>query len=614
MCALVHLTGDPAWIRGEIRPRRPNNLDIQSGLSAEQQAEIRARAVPAIVAYRDAGCVPAHLSPELQRELLAFAAAEPVEGDLAGLLLDDLRLDGHDRGAVTWGDEIPAEVRNASPVVVVGGGMAGILAGIRLRQAGLPFTILEKNAGPGGTWWENTYPGARVDVASHQYCYSFEPTPWSEYYCQQPELAAYFRAVVDTYELWPHFRFDTRVDRLAWDEPNARWSIDVTGPDGAAETLTARFVISAVGSLNIPRLPDLPGMDSFTGPSFHSSRWPANLDVRGTRFALIGAGASGFQIGPAVAADVEQLAIFQRTAQWVIPNMLYHQPAPAGERWALRHLPGYGRWFRFLMSYSGIASGVEPYRVDPGHDDPTSRSVNAGNAQRAEALLGWMTSVIGDRADLLPKITPDYPAIGKRVLQDDGTWLRTLRRPNVDLVRTGIRRIHPDGVETTDGVFHPADVICYATGFRHNDFLASMEVVGRAGVSLRERWGDEPTAYLGITIPDFPNLFCAYGPGTNLAAGASLFFHAEFQINYALDALRQTLAAGATTCEVRAQAHKEYVDRYEAEIAQLVWSHPSITHSHYKNAAGKVFTLSPWPLATYWAWTRHLDRDDYIIG
>ncbi len=218
-----------------------------------------------------------------------------------------------------------------------------------------------------------------------------------------------------------------------------------------------------------------------------------------------------------------------------------------------------------------------------------------------------------DDPDLLERVVPDYPALGKRVLQDDGTWLRTLQRPDVELVRTGIERIVPEGVVTADGVLHPVDVICYATGFRHNDFLASLDVTGRGGASLREQWGDEPTAYLGITIANFPNLFCVYGPGTNLAAGASLFYHSEFQVHYALDAIHETLAAGARACEVTAEAHTGYADRYQAEIASLVWSHPAIEHSHYKNPDGRIFTLSPWPLDEYWEWTRSIDREHYLI-
>jgi 4-hydroxyacetophenone monooxygenase len=380
------------------------------------------------------------------------------------------------------------------------------------------------------------------------------------------------------------------------------------------DALDARFVVSAVGSLNLPRLPDLPGMDMFAGPRFHSTRWPDDLELAGTRFALIGAGASGFQIGPAIAGKVERLTIFQRTAQWIIPNPLYHAAVPPGDRWALRHLPFYGRWYRLIMSLPGIAVGTGLFRIDPDYDDPSHRSVNAANAKRADALLAWMRSIVADRPDLLPKVVPDYPAIGKRILQDDGTWLRCLMRPNTELVRTAIERIVPDGVVTADGVHHPADVLCYATGFRHNDFLASMDVTGRGGASLRGQWGDEPTAYLGITMPNFPNLFCVYGPGTNLAAGAGLFYHSEFQVHYAMEAIRETLASGARSCEVRAEAHDDYAERYRAEISQLVWSHPSIRHSHYKNPAGKVFTLSPWPIDLYWEWTRRVDRRHYVFA
>jgi 4-hydroxyacetophenone monooxygenase len=417
--------------------------------------------------------------------------------------------------------------------------------------------------------------------------------------------------MVDKYGLGPHCRFGTRVTDVVWDDARARWKVHVVDASGNSESLEARFVISAVGSLNIPKLPEIPGMEHFAGPSFHSARWPDGLDLDGRDVALVGAGASGFQIGPAIADQVRRLTIFQRTAQWIIPNPLYHAAVPPGDHWALRHLPFYGRWYRFIMTFTGIAAGMDPYRIAPGHEDPTCRSVNAGNERRAEALLASMTSLVAGRPDLLEKIVPDYPATGKRILQDDGTWLRCLQRPNVELVRTQIERIVDDGVVDAQGRHHPADVICYATGFRHNDFLASMEVRGRDGRRLRDEWGEEPTAYLGITIAGFPNLFCVYGPGTNLAAGASLFYHSEFQVHYAMEAIHETLSGGHRSCEVRRSAHAEYAARYQAEIDQMVWSHPSIRHSHYKNPEGKVFTLSPWALDRHWEWTRRVERADY---
>jgi 4-hydroxyacetophenone monooxygenase len=614
LCSLVHMTGDPSWIRGPIRPRIATLVEFQGGLTDEERADVRARALPAIAAYRDAGCEPQPVPPAVLHEMMDFLATRPVDGSLREMLLEDLQFEGGDAGAIAWGDEVPAPALADAHVVVVGCGESGILAGIRLSQAGLPFTIVEKDDGPGGTWWENRYPGARVDVGSHQYCYSFEPADhWSEYYCQQPELRDYFVRVLDAHDLRRHCRFGTTVTAAAWDDDADRWRVEVVGPDGTADVIEARFVISAVGSLNLPHVPEIPGMETFAGPSFHSARWPDGLDLSGKRLALIGAGASGFQVVPAVAERVAQLTIFQRTAQWIFPNPLYYATVPPGDRWAIRHLPFYGRWFRFLMTYPGMASGTAPFRIDPTYDDPEGRAISASSAERRVMLTAWMEAHLEGRPDLVEKVVPPYPTSGKRMLQDDGTYLRTLRQPNVELVRIGIERITPEGVVTVDGTLHPADVICYATGFRHNEFLAPMEIKGRNGITLRDRWGDEPTAYLGITVPGFPNLFCVYGPGTNLAHSASLFFHSEFQVHYAMDCIHRVLAAGASSIEVRPDVHDEYAERHQREISQLVWAHPAIRHSHYKNKAGKVFTLSPWPLDQYWQWTREADPADYVV-
>ncbi len=614
LCSLVHMTGDPSWIRARPLAQLGSSSDLQCGMSADECEDVRRRALPAIAAYRDHGCTAHALSRQLLLEMMSFVACKPLEGRIVSMLFEDMQFDGVDSRAITWADEIPADVRAASPVLVIGCGESGILAGIRLSQAGLPFTIVDKNHGPGGTWWENRYPGARVDVASHQYCYAFEPADhWSEYYCRQPELRDYFARVVDKYALAPHCRFGTTVTAITWNESDALWRVDLMRSDGTADALDARFVISAVGSLNIPRLPDIPGMDTFAGPSFHSARWPDDIDLAGSRVALLGAGASGFQIAPSIADDVAQLTIYQRTAQWMFPNPVYRSAVPSGEQWALRHLPFYARWLRFIMGYAGIATGTAPYRLDPDYPHADGSAVNEGNAMRREQLEGWIRSRLAGRPDLIEKSIPDYPAMGKRILQDDGFWLDCLRKPHVELVRTAIERIVPEGVITVDGTVRPADVICYATGFRHNDFLASMDVTGRGGVSLRDQWGDEPTAYLGITMPNFPNLFCVYGPGTNLAHSASLFFHSEYQTSYALQAIHAVLASGARTIEVRGDVHDAYAQWHQREISQLVWAHPSITHSHYKNVDGKVYTLSPWSIDQYWELTRTLDRQEYVL-
>jgi 4-hydroxyacetophenone monooxygenase len=616
LCSLVHMTGDPAWIRSELRPQGAMLNEYQGYMSAEMLAEARRRALPAIAAFRDGGCVlPPPPPPEVLHEMMEFLGCAEITSDVAEMFLEDLHMDGSDAREITWGDEIPADVRADAHVVVVGCGEAGLLAGIRLGQAGIPYTIVEKNSGPGGTWWDNKYPGARVDIGSHFYCYSFEPGDhWSEYFSQQPELQDYCDRVMRKYGVDEHCRFDTEVTGATFDEGTGRWTVEVRGNDGTVDHLDAFAIVSAVGSLNQPHLPDIPGMDDFRGPWFHSARWDPGVDYRGKRFALVGAGASGFQIAPTIADDVAHLTVFQRTAQWMFPNLHYHEPVPDGERWAMRHLPFYGRWFRFLTFFPGSGLTIERSRVDPEYDPVDGIAINETNALTAEFFGGWIREHCGDDVGLLDLVMPDYPATGKRTLQDNGSWLQCLRKDNVELVRIGIERVVEDGIVTVDGTHHPADVICYATGFLHNDYLWPMHLVGRGGVSLREQWGIEPTAYLGITVPNFPNLFCLYGPGTNLAHGGSLFFQSECQVNYVMESLRLLLTGGYRTMEPRPDVHDAYRARYEGEISQMVWAHPSVKHSHFKNPEGRIYTLSPWPIPTYWQWTRAVDPEDYVLS
>ena len=614
LCSMVHMTGDPAWVRSDLRPSIAMINTYDGGMSEEDQARAREWALPAILDFRDGGCVlPPPPSPEVLREMMTFLGVTPVDEKVVPLFEEDLHLDGADSGAIEWGPEVPADALAAAHTVVIGCGEAGLLTGIRLAQAGVPFTIVEKSDGPGGTWWDNRYPGARVDIGSHFYCYSFEPSDhWTEYFAQQPELKEYFARVMDDYDVRPHVRFGTEVTEARWDDTTHRWTVTVRTRDGATDTLDARFVVSAVGSLNMPAMPDIPGTDDFAGPSVHSARWDPDVDWKGSRFGLVGAGASGFQIAPTIADDVEQLTIFQRTAQWMFPNPHYHEAVPPGDKWAMRHLPFYGRWFRFLTFYPAAGLSMDRNRIDPEWDDG-GRSISASSAETRKLFTAWIESQLQDRPDLLEVCIPHYPPSAKRMLQDNGSWLTCLKKPNVELVRTGIDRVVPEGIVTSDGRLHELDVICYATGFRHNDFLWPMHVTGRDGTVLREQWGHEPAAYLGITVPNFPNLFCIYGPGTNLAHGASLIFQSECQVNYILSCLHEVLAGGHEAMEPRQEVHDEYMDLYQSEISQMVWSHWAVKHSHFKNPDGKVFTLSPWPIPTYWDWTRAVEPDDYVF-
>jgi 4-hydroxyacetophenone monooxygenase len=610
LLTLVHITGDPRFIR-DFKPMGIFLNEIQGFMSEDDKARARAAALSVLTDYRDRGCPePNPLSLEVIREMMDWAACEHVSDDYLPLLLEEMDIDGVDpRRPTALATESTAEL----PVLVVGCGESGILAGIRLKQANVPFTIVEKNAGPGGTWWENSYPGARVDVANHFYCYSFEPNnDWTHFFAEQHELQTYFTDVMNKHDLSRHVRWNTEVVAAEWSDRDGMWDVSLHCADGRTDNMRVRALITAVGQLNRPYIPEFDGADGFEGPAFHSAAWDHSVDLTGKRVALIGAGASGFQIAPAIAGDVERLTVFQRTAQWMFPNAMYHDEVGDGMRWAMRHLPFYGRWYRFLVLWPGADKGLDAARGDPEYAD-RDYAVSDINAAARMMFTQWITGQVGQGHELLAKVLPDYPATGKRTLQDNGSWLQTLQRDNVDLVRTPIRRITAGGIITEDGVTHEADVIVYATGFRHTDVLWPLKITGRNGIDLHGMWGCRPYAYLGITVPEFPNLFIIYGPGTHLAHGGSLIFQSELQMRYINQCLEHLAAAKLHSLEPTAEAANEWHQRTQAEIKNMVWSHPAVKHSYFKNADGEIHTVSPWRLNEYWAAVRKPDWSQFVV-
>ncbi len=614
LLSLVHMTGDPSYIRGDLRPAGIFLNEVQGFMAEEDKVAVRSMALEAISTYRDGGCeLPPAPDAVLVKEMMDFLVCEEVGHEYVPMMLEELELDGVDARRVDF-DDVDPDARAEFPVLVIGAGMSGILAGVRLSEAGIPFTIIEKNPAPGGTWYENTYPGARVDVGNHFYCYSFEPADhWTEFFARQPELQSYFQRVMEKHHLEDHIRWNAEVVEATWDEPTARWAVEARRDDGSIETFDARALVSAVGHLNRPKLPDIPGRDEFAGPSFHSARWDHTVDHTGKRVALVGAGASGFQIAPAIAPETDHLTVFQRTAQWMFPNPAYHDAVGDGVQWAMRHLPFYGRWYRFLLFWPACDGGMPVARIDPDYPSEDGRAISELNDAARAMFTDWIESQVDGDEELLAKLIPDYPATGKRTLQDNGSWLRALARDDVELIREEIDHIETDAIVTADGRRHTADIIVYATGFHANRYLWPMRIVGRGGAVLAEQWGDEPTAYLGVTVPNFPNLFCLYGPGTNLASGGSLIFHSECEMRYISGCLHAMISEHLATMEPRPDVHDAYQERLQAEMDRMVWSHPSIRHSWYRNDAGRIYTLSPWRLVDYWDWTRSPDLDDYVL-
>jgi len=611
LMSIVHLTGDASLLRGSIRPQRPLPGEVDGALSETDKATVRAMALDALRAYRDRGCsLPPPPPAETIREMMSFMVGEEVPDEYVGMFLEEVALDDGAARAASR-EAVPAAAGERFHVLVIGAGMSGLLAAIRLEEAGLPYVVIEKNDDVGGTWLENRYPGCRVDVANHFYCFSFEPNhEWPEFFSQRDALHEYFGRCADRYDVRKRMRFGTEVIAARWRDADARWEVELRGRDGRPETVYANALISAVGQLNRPRLPDIPGRESFAGPAFHSAQW-RHLPLADKQVGVIGTGASAFQLAPEVAKEASRLVIFQRSPPWMVPNPRYHSRVSAAKKWLLSHVPYYARWYRFLLFWPGADGLMPSLEVDPDWPHP-ERSINAANEYMRERFTEYIAAQIGGDPALLAKVVPRYPPFGKRMLQDNGTWLGTLKRDNVELVTDPIAAITPDGVHCADGTEYPLDVMIFATGFHANRFLWPMEIVGKDGVTLRERWGEEPRAYLGITVPGFPNLFCLYGPGTNLAHGGSIIFHSECQVRYVVRCLTALLREGFAAMDCRQEIHDGYAARFDARHERMVWSHPGM-NSWYKNAHGRVLTTSPWRLVDYWQWTQTPALSDFHL-
>ncbi len=495
-------------------------------------------------------------------------------------------------------------------VAIIGAGMSGICAAIKLQEAGIPFVIFEKNDAVGGTWYENIYPGAGVDTPNHIYSFSFEPNhDWSEYFAKRDEIFKYFDAVSEKYGLYQSIRFGANVKEAVYNDALATWKVTAERPDGTREVVEANAVLFGVGLLNRPSVPNVPGLDKFLGPVLHTAQWDNSVKWQGKRVGMIGTGASGMQVGPTMAPEVEHLTIFQRSPHWVTSNPNYHRKVTAGKKWALKNIPYYADWYRFQLFWATADSLHASLHVDPTwpHLD---RSLNESNEKMRQALIASVESQIGDDPELLAKVIPTYPPYGKRMLRDNH-WYHTLKRENVSLVTERISEIKADAVITSDGQRHEIDVLVLATGFSVGQVLGPIDVHGTQGIHLRSIWGeDDPRAYLGITVPNFPNLFIMAGPNTSPAHGGSAIFNAECQVNYIVQAL-QILAKGKySAIDVRQEVHDGYNDRVDAQNAKMVWAHQGV-NSWYKNKSGRVFASIPWRMVDYWSWTKKFEPEDY---
>lgn len=479
-------------------------------------------------------------------------------------------------------------------VIIIGSGFGGQCAAIMLRRRGIEdFRILERREFMGGTWCQNTYPGAAVDVQSPLYSLSFEPFPWSQMFAEQSELQRYTRFVIDKHGLRDVTDTGTAVEEVRWDQAERRWAVKTSRGE-----YRAKFIINASGPLSTPSIPDFPGRETFGGASFHTNDWDHSVDCRGARVAVIGSGASAAQVIPAVAEEVAALHVFQRTPHWVLPRP-DHQFSPL-ER-ALLSLPPVYRAVR-----SAIYWGLEWRVIGMKYSQTMLKLV----AQRK--ALRMLAEQVPDPA-LRRQLTPEYTIGCKRILLSN-TLLPALGLPSTTLHgRTdGVREINEAGIVTGQGDQVDLDVIVYATGYDVTDDAISYPVVGRGGLSLGDVWSDYPRAYLGTAVPGFPNLFVVTGPNTGIGHTSALFI-IESQMAYIMDAIGTVEGRGLDSIEVRAEAEEAYTAKIHAAMVGTVWESGGCD-SWYKHKSGKVIAMFPGFSFTYRWLTRKVDVSDHVLA
>ncbi len=607
----THLSGDET-----LMARYAPHIKGAWAFEVDYVPELKRELVASLIAtLEDLAASGRSLPPPPPQDMLQrmcdAAVGAHVPEEYMPMVREELNFDRTDAKTVKWRKPPSPEFLSKFMVVVIGAGYSGLAMAAKLKEAGIPFTVIEKNPDVGGTWFENTYPGVAVDTPNHFYSYSFRVKPdWDHYFARGPEIIDYIRTCYREMDMAQHMRFEEEVASAVWDKAASRWNVTIRRKDGSEYTLTANAVVSATGLLNRPSVPDFPGMARFKGPMFHSARWDHSVDLAGKRVVQVGTGASGMQLGPQIAPIVDTLTIFQRSPHWARQNPLLFAEVSEGKKWGLAHLPYYSKWYRFQLLWA-TSDGVLPMlRKDPDWHDP-AHSLNAANAEVREMLIGQIRDKIGDDLALLAKVVPEFPPYGKRMLRDS-KWYETLVRDNVELVTSTVKEITEGGVIDEQGIEHPADVIVLATGFKAQMPLWPMDIVGTHG-SLRDAWaGNNPRAHLGITVPHFPNLFILYGPNTNGGHGGSAVYNAECQVRYTMLGLREMIEREAAVVEVREEPFEAYNAKVDAEHDQMVWTHPGV-NNWYRNAAGRVVTNSPWRLSAYRNFTADFDPEDYTI-
>lgn len=603
LMVLYQMTGEATWLQEPFAPGRSPGLDDNDSgqLPDEVQTQIRTAAEEAIEAWL-AGRPLAIERPTNLRlaEMLSVAMTEHVPEEYGDIVAAGM---GYDLEPTA-----EAAIAADKTAIVIGGGVSGICAGIELGKLGIDYTLFEKNEDFGGTWFENRYPGCGVDTPSLTYTFSCRPNDWSMYFPLRDEIEGYLLDTAREFGLYDKACFRTHVEEARWNTATDQWDVTITTPDGKRETHSADYLFSAVGILNIPKYPQIDGLDEFAGEVYHTSRWPAEADLSGKRVAVIGNGASGMQVAPAIADEVSRMTIFARSKQWAAPFPQFRKKVPEGVRYLMQVVPLYRAWLEQRLSWTFNDRVHGTLFRDPEWEHP-ERAVNEINDAHRRVFTRYVEEQLQDRPELIERVLPEYPPFAKRMLLDNG-WFRTIKKPHVDLIPEHLAKVDGNTLFTSSGETVEADVIILATGFQTTNVLGSYDIVGREGQLLRDHWGeDNASAYLGTLVPGFPNFFILLGPNVGSGHGGSMIRNIENQMHFAGQVVQCAEAQEASTVEVKETAYTDYSRRIDDAHDRLVWTHPG-TENWYRNSQGRVVAITPWRNDAFWRMTRSPDEAD----
>jgi 4-hydroxyacetophenone monooxygenase len=546
--------------------------------------------------------------------LIVMAEGKDVPEELLFMRRGLLCFEEYPRRA-TWTGGHPT-VPEGFEVAIVGAGFSGIAMAVQLGLLGIPYTVYERRAEVGGVWSVNTYPDARVDTLSVTYQFGFEKNfPWSEHFARQGEVRSYLEYIARKYGVYEHVRFEHDVRTADFDEATSTWTLEVAPLDGAEFTITPNVVVSAAGLFATPKPLDIKGADDFEGELLHTTKWSADRTTKGKKVAVIGNGSTGVQLLGRVAEDAEQVYVFQRTPQWISPRENYGQPITPEARWLLDNMPYYWNWSRYvavipLFGARELLVPDDEWIAQGGHINPRSDSVREG-------LIAYIKAQVGNRPDLIDKLIPDYAPIARRPVVDNN-WYKALTRDNVELVTTPITHITEHGIVTEDGEERAVDMIIAAVGFQTGKYLSPTQYRGIDGRTLDDVWSEAgATAYIGMTVPRFPNLFMLYGPNSQpISGGAALPSWFEIWSRYVGQAIVAMLEGGHTQIEVRKDAHDTYNTWLQDTASKLIYitDEGSRNQNYYVNEWGRLQVNVPWEGEDYFRLCAAPNLEDFVLS